>query len=295
MSRLPPLDWLRSFEAAARCNGFAAAAREINLSPGAVSYQVRSLEQELGFKLFERLPRGLRLTDMGRAYLPSLRKAFDDIAVSTTGLFGSARQETLTIRSSVSYATLILPEALTAFRALYPEIRIRLFATVWSDRPEDEGADLEIRYGDGNWPGWAAERLDFDESIIVGRMENVDTLPLGALARRGVIQIMGCENHWFRLLKQERVSDPEQTLETAFIADNSVVALECAAMGLGPTLVSRDFAQPFLKNGRLERLASCSLATTSGHFVLLPQSTGRIRGEAVLFRDWLLQRAMGVG
>jgi len=98
VNRLPPLNWLRSFEAAARHDSFAAAATELHLTAAAISYQVRSLEGELGFKLFERLPRGLRLTDMGRAYLPSLRKAFDDIAISTAGLFGGAREEKLTIR-----------------------------------------------------------------------------------------------------------------------------------------------------------------------------------------------------
>ncbi|MDX1739583.1 MAG: LysR family transcriptional regulator, partial [Alphaproteobacteria bacterium] len=72
---LPPLNWLRAFEAAARKVSFTAAAEELNLTAAAVSYQVRSLEEHLGFPLFDRLPRSLRLTEMGRAYLPAVRKA----------------------------------------------------------------------------------------------------------------------------------------------------------------------------------------------------------------------------
>jgi LysR family glycine cleavage system transcriptional activator len=295
MNRLPPLNWLRSFEAAARHNSFAAAAGEVHLTAAAVSYQVRSLESELGFELFERLPRGLRLTDMGRAYLPSLRKAFDDIAVSTAGLFGGAREETLTIRTSVSYGALILPELLPGFRAAYPHINIRLFSTVWSDRPENEDADLEIRYGDGEWPGWSADRLDAHDSIVVCKhpgnspAKTVDYLV--EQAERGVIQIMGCENHWVRLMEQEGIDNAEQCLKTIAIADNSCAALELASAGLGAALVAANFAKRYLCDKRLVRPIMASLPNEAGHFVLLPHVTDRLRPEAMLFREWLLTNA----
>jgi LysR family glycine cleavage system transcriptional activator len=85
---LPPLNWLRAFEASARRISFTSAAKELNLTPAAVSYQVRSLEEHLGFPLFERLPRSLRLTDMGQAYMPSVQKTFAELSSTTTGLFG---------------------------------------------------------------------------------------------------------------------------------------------------------------------------------------------------------------
>lgn len=298
MNRLPPLNWLRSFEAAARHDSFAAAATELHLTAAAISYQVRSLEGELGFKLFERLPRGLRLTDMGRAYLPSLRKAFDDIAISTAGLFGGAREETLTIRASVSYGALILPKILPRFRAAYPHIHVRLFATVWSDRPENEDADLEIRYGDGNWPGWSADRLDQDDSIVVCKFP-VDPATEAAeylveQARRGVIQIMGCENQWVRLLEQEGIADAERHLRTVAIVDNSCTALELASQGLGPALVAIEFARHYLDGGCVVRPIPTSISSSSGHFLLLPHTANRLRPEALLFRDWLLRRSEDV-
>ena len=83
---LPNLSWLPSFEAAARTSSFAAAATELNLTSGAISYQIRALEAHLGFALFERLPRGVKLTAMGVAYLPPIRKAFEELADSTVGL-----------------------------------------------------------------------------------------------------------------------------------------------------------------------------------------------------------------
>lgn len=295
MNRLPPLNWLRSFEAAARHNSFAAAAAELHLTAAAISYQVRSLEGELGFNLFERLPRGVRLTDMGRAYLPSLRKAFDDIAISTAGLFGGAREETLTIRASLSYGALILSEILPLFRATYPHIHVRLFATVWSDRAENDDADLEIRYGDGNWPGWAIDRLDATEGIVVCKSSESGVIQtadyLSKQAGRGVIQIMGCENHWVRLMEQEGVADAERRLKTIAIVDNSCTALELATRGLGPALVSANFARQYLDDGRLIRPIGASLPGSSGHFLLLPLSVNRLRPEALLFREWLLRNS----
>ena len=78
--QLPPMNWLRAFEATARLSSFTAAGEELCLTQPAVSYQVRSLEDRLGFKLFDRKPRNLKLTDMGEAYLPRVQQAFADLA-----------------------------------------------------------------------------------------------------------------------------------------------------------------------------------------------------------------------
>src|SRR5262245_23685559 len=87
---LPPLNWLRAFEASARHLSFSRAAGDLNLTATAVSHQVRSLERHLRHPLFERLPRGLRLTEMGAAYLPYVRRAFEDLSATTTKLFGQS-------------------------------------------------------------------------------------------------------------------------------------------------------------------------------------------------------------
>src|ERR1700723_1567440 len=85
---LPPLTWLKAFESAARTLSFAAAAAELNMSTGAISYQIRALEAHLGFSLFSRTTRGIKLTSLGMAYTPAVRKVFDELAESTVGLFG---------------------------------------------------------------------------------------------------------------------------------------------------------------------------------------------------------------
>src|SRR3546814_587336 len=103
---LPPLAWLRSFEAAARRLSFTRAAAELNMTQGAVSLQIKQLENWLGTLLFQRLPRGLQLTDAGEAYMPTVVDALDRLVAGTEDLFGSRKDEPLTVRATTSFTTL---------------------------------------------------------------------------------------------------------------------------------------------------------------------------------------------
>ena len=114
VTRLPNLSWLRTFETAARLGSFTAAGGELGLTQAAVSHQVKALETQLGFSLFERGARSLSLTSMGRAYLPSVRKAIEDLTLSTQGLFGPKVRRSVTLRAPISTAVLWLAPRLKA-------------------------------------------------------------------------------------------------------------------------------------------------------------------------------------
>ena len=105
---VPPLISLHAFESTARHGSFAAAAKELNITQSAVSHRIRHLENHLGYSLFDRSPRSLHLNDMGKAYLPSVRLAFNEISSSTSAIFGSAKRKTVTIRVPVTHAVLWL-------------------------------------------------------------------------------------------------------------------------------------------------------------------------------------------
>src|ERR1700739_4808596 len=150
---LPTLTWLRAFEAAPRPSSFTAAAAELRLTSGAISYQIRALEAHLGFALFERLPRGVRLTAMGVAYLPPVRRAFEQLADSTVGLFGGQERGQITVHAPVSLASLWLAPKLPSFVGAFPSIDVRLSSVIWDNPGPDESTDLEIRYGSGHWRG----------------------------------------------------------------------------------------------------------------------------------------------
>lgn len=291
--QLPPVAWLRAFEAAARHCSFAAAAGELNMTAASVSHQIRALEKRLGFGLFERLPRGVRLSDMGAAYLPAVRRAFEDLSVATTGIFGSLGERTLRIRLPISYATLVLTPLLPDFRQRYPEIDLQLCTTIWGDGLNQDALDIDIRYGDGHWtdlPGSLGqpEKISAEQSIIVcspGHARALGSTPsLQALCAGEVIQIMGCESLWNELLKQESVETPIQP--AAIKSDTSLVALEFAASGAGAVLVLEAFAASYLRAGRLVQPVDAALKTRQGHY-LIRRPDSQHKPEVLLFCDWL--------
>ena len=136
---LPPLNWLRTFEAAARLLNFTAAADELGLTQSAVSQQVRGLEHHLGRPLFHRLPRGLALTEGGVALNPLVAEVLGRLESGTTGIFGEGRRQVLRICATASFSMLWLAPRLESFRQLHPEIDFRLTSSIWPTAPAWSG------------------------------------------------------------------------------------------------------------------------------------------------------------
>ncbi|MGQ3028085.1 MAG: transcriptional regulator GcvA [Ferrovibrionaceae bacterium] len=163
--RLPPLNTLPDFEAAGRHLSFTLAAAEMNVTHGAVSRQVKALEQYLGVKLFRRLTRRLVLTDEGQAYLPAVRRLLDGLAEETRRLKRRDRTGHLTVSTNVSFGTKWLAARLVRFQAIEPGIDVNLNVTdTLVDFARDD-VDIAIRYGFGDYPGVIAERL-FAEHVV---------------------------------------------------------------------------------------------------------------------------------
>ncbi len=292
---LPTLTWLRAFEAAARTSSFAAAAAELNLTSGAISYQIRALEAHLGFALFERLPRGVKLTPMGVAYLPPVRKAFEELADSTVGLFGGSERVQITVHAPVSLAALWLAPKLPAFSIANPSVEVRLSSVIWDNAVLDEATDLEIRYGAGHWHGYRSERL-LNQSILpvcsptLLRAAQVNSDP-AALLPRHLIHIMGYENHWLKVRQTlELVDAPSSECPTV---DTTIAALELAAAGAGVALAHRLFLDAYFATGRLVRALPQDFPDDNSYFVITPERPQRVRREVQLFHEWLLAIASG--
>lgn len=286
---LPPLQWLRAFEAAARSSSFSAAAEELNLTPAAVSHQVRSLEQHLRFQLFKRLPRGLQLTDVGRAYLPSVARTFDELTVSTVGLFGRSQHTHVSVRASLLFATTWVAPLLPKFYALFPHIKIRLLAAVWADT--STSVDVDIRFGDGHWSEFEVRPLWREPSVLVARKDDAiaggsERDKLLSLLKGGVVQIMGCEDRWTKILRKHDLDEAELRVNT--MTDNSLIALELTAAGFGPCIVQHSYTTQYLKGWHLHLPLAEGIMINESHFILTPRSAERTAPESVIFRDWLI-------
>lgn len=288
MRPLPHITWLRAFEAAARHSSFAAAAEELNLTSAAVSQQIRLLEQHLDIKLFKRLPKGVELTDIGQAYALPIRKSFHEMQSATDGLFTAKRRSTLRVRASISFAALVLSPRLQEFRAQNPDIDIDLSTTVWSDRMGDTALDLDIRYGNGNWPEQNIWHLGGGPAIMICHPDHAAqfgaNLSIQAMAGQDVVQVTGSETDWRRLSDHFGLDLPEPS--TRIKADSSLIALQIVAGGQGAALISRDFARSYLERGQLVAPFDHALPMAQS-FYLIARDDSKNRREINHFRHWL--------
>jgi len=288
---LPPLLTLQAFEAAARYENFATAAQELNLSQSAVSHRVRALERHLGYPLFERLPRGLRLTEAAKAYLPSLRRAFEDILGSTSALFGSRSDTVLTVRAPVSYAALWLSGIVDRFLNAYPHIEIRLTSSIWADKLAVGEADIDLRLGYGRWPGYEAEFLFRDALVPVCSPRKKNRSPQHRspddIAGDPLVHVMGTEDHWARFFSMYGIARTDGLRDIR--VDSSSTAAHIAATSDRSALIQKRFADHFVQAGQLSLELDVEVEIEQALYVLLAETPERRKPETILFRDWLLE------
>src|SRR5215207_1558437 len=165
--RLPPLNALKAFEAAARHESFTCAAEELCVTQGAVSHQVKALEAVLGLKLFNREHQRLIITEAGRDYLGVVRDALDRIAVGTERIVQRQSAGVLTVSTSPDFAAKWLVHRLGQFAEAHPDMDLRVSATLHHVDFAREEVDIAVRHGDGNWPGLDVTRLSAEELFVV--------------------------------------------------------------------------------------------------------------------------------
>jgi len=285
---IPSLIDLEAFEAAARHGSFVAAAGELHLTASAISHRVRSLERQLGVVLFTRHARRIELTDHGRAYVPAVRQAFDELAVCTSGLFGFVRPaRRLTVRVPISYAVSFVAPSLHRFKELHPDIELRLVSAIWADSLADDDIDLDVRFGSGNWPGHQAELLHREAATAVWSPEFEERVSRidhpAALAGQPRVHVLGMENLWFQLLGPERaaLTSKDTTVDT------SLAAIELACAGTCSALVPTRFVAAHLAGGRLRTRADATVQMSESHYLVHPSSRTALSSEAALFAGWL--------
>ena len=288
---LPPLPALQAFEAAARHENFATAAQELNLSQSAVSHRVRALERHLGYPLFERLPRGLRLTESAKAYLPPLRKAFEEILGATSGVFGARGGNVLTIRGPSSYMAIGLPTIIDQFAGRYPHIDIKLTSSIWADRLAMDETDIDLRYGFGRWPGFESHLL-FRDSVVAVSAPHIAKDIAGesisnVIKQRSLVHILGPEDYWAMLSSQLGLVPTRKRRDIQ--VDSALTAAEVAASSDRIALLPQHLTAPFVTAGRLTCVLDIALDVEQGLYMLLADTMERRRPEIVLFRDWLLE------
>ena len=289
--RLPPLNALRAFEAAARHLSFTRAAEELHVTQAAVSHQIKGLEEWLGMPLFRRLNRALMLTEAGQTYLPAVRDALDTLAQATDRLFRRDSAGALTISTMPSFAAKWLVMRLGRFQARHPELEVRLHATPQLADFAQQDVDVAIRFGSGRWPGLRSERL---------MTEDIFPVCSPALLRGGLPLARPEDLRRHTLLHDDYMITWAIWAEAAGLTgidlhrgprfNDSALILQAAMEGAGVALARGVLVADDVAAGRLVRLFDIHLPGDYAYYVAAPPpyfSRPKVRA----FRDWLFEEA----
>lgn len=292
MARLPPLNALKAFEASGRSLNFRAAAEELGVTQGAVAQQVRSLEQLLGVMLFDRLPRGLALTDEGRRYHASVHRAFTLIAEATDDV--SPGQNILTISVTPTFATRWLVSRLGDFSTRFPEIDVRVDASQKLVNFQSDGIDIAVRQGKPPFgPGLVSTLLFPLEYYVVCSPELLTgERPLNSVADLEHHVLLQDSHGLWPLFLEKAAGDTDRSLPRRVDFNQTSLAIDAALAGQGVALASEHFVSDELKAGRLVRPFPETIVAEDGFHIVAP----RKQRKPDLYRimsGWLTDQVAG--
>ncbi len=291
--RLPSLNALRAFEAAARHLSFARAADELHVTPAAVSQLIKQLEIALDVVLFKR-GKTLALSDAAKAAIPFLTEGFDRLEQAINHLRGGNAAGPLVVTTPPTFAARWLIPRLDDFHTRHPEVELRLLATRRLVDFAVEDVDLAVRFGSGNFAGLHAEKLMPEVIVPVAA-------PAVAAGIKAPGDLLSCtllhdESHawnpafpsWEKWLASLGVN-AERPLRIRYFEDANLV-IQAAAAGLGVALVWHSLVVDELRAGRLACVLNESLATDHGYHLVIPPN--RLHHDKVAtFRFWILAQA----
>jgi LysR family transcriptional regulator, glycine cleavage system transcriptional activator len=274
LRRLPALNALKAFEAAARHESFTRAAEELCVTQGAVSHQVKALEEELGVKLFNRERQRLVITEAGRDYLAVVRDALDRIAVGTERLVQRQRSGALTISTSPDFAAKWLVHRLGRFAEAHPDIDLRVSATMHHVDFAREDVDLAVRHGDGSWTGLHMERLCSEQLFPVCSpklMEGRRRLREPAdIVKFPLLHLDGRQD-WSTWLEAAGVNSAD--VSRGPVMNRASMLIDAAIDGQGIALARSALAAWDLLNGRLVRPFPEALPLSKSYWIVCPKAT----------------------
>src|ERR1700681_4392657 len=293
-ARLPSLNGLRAFEAAARHLSFTNAASELNVTQTAISHQIRRLEQELGIRLFVRQNRALALTPEAKDYLPGVRAAFNDLRLATDRVLRRDNDHVLTVSTLASLAAKWLLPRLSAFQEANPGVDVRITTSTALVDFKSGDVDAAIRYGRGQWPGLRADWLMADQlfpvcspALLAGKR------PLRCpedLRDHVLLHTSNANSDDWRLwltaagLPTNISKQPDVTFDLIFMT------VQAAIDGIGVAMGRTAYVQDDIAKGRLVVPFKITLPTDAGFYLVSPQARAD-SPKLHVFRQWLVASA----
>jgi LysR family glycine cleavage system transcriptional activator len=288
---MPPLNSLKAFEAAARHLSFTRAALELNVTQAAISHQVKALEETLGLALFRRVNRSLLLTDEGQALYPDLGNAFDTIARAVARLYERDQAGVLNLSTLDSIAASWLVPKIGKFRALHPDIDVRISTTDEVVDFTSGGFDMALRYGSGPYPGMEKVLLMNETLFPVlspALLEKFGPLDSPEDLARFPLLHDDMRDDWGVWMEVARVSNIDvsrgPSFSHSYLVQQAAVASQGVALGRSVLIVDD------LASGLLIKPFQIDLKAHHAYSAIYPKTNAK-RPKIVAFRDWLISEA----
>ena len=289
-ARLPSLNGLRAFEAAARHLSFTVAASELNVTQTAVSHQIRRLEEELGVRLFVRQNRALALTPEAKDYLPGVRAAFNDLRLATDRLLRRDDDHVLTVSTLASLAAKWLLPRLATFQESHPGIDVRITTSPGLVDFRNGDVDAAIRYGRGHWPGTRADWLTADELFPVCSPALLEgDKPLRCpedLAHYTLLHSSGGYDDDWRLWLTAAGLPSNISKQPGLTFDLIFLTLQAAIDGSGVAMGRTSYVEADIAKGRLVVPFKVTLPADAGFYLVTPEAKAD-PPKLGAFRQWL--------
>jgi LysR family transcriptional regulator, glycine cleavage system transcriptional activator len=290
-ARLPSLNGLRAFEAAARHLSFTLAASELNVTQTAISHQIRRLEEELGIRLFVRQNRALALTAEARDYLPGVRAAFNDLRLATDRLLRKDDDKVLTVSTLASLAAKWLLPRLTDFQEHHPGIDVRITTSTSLIDFQRDNVDAAIRYGRGQWPGLRADWLMADELFPVCSPSLLrGDKPLRCpedLKSHMLLHTSNANSDDWRLWLTAAGLPADIARQPGITFDMIFMTIQAAIDGIGVAMGRTSYVQDDIAKGRLVVPFKIALPADAGFYLVAPEGR-REAPKLTAFRDWMI-------
>ncbi len=281
-SDLPPLTWLRAFEAAARHLSFTRAAGELNLTQSAVSQHVRSLEAFLGTELFLRKTRAIELTEAGSNYLPVLREAFDLIATGTQAFTGADRGRTMVLKCNLAFSAFWLAPRLDRLCARHPWLVLNVATPIWDPEKNAGRAAMDIRFGRREEMSPGARELAQQQYFPVCSPAIAKTgFDLASVPLFDCAGVTGSWAAWFK-----SGGGPEHAGRAVNLGSTYVISLMAARAGAGLAMGQDLLVSDLLASGDLVRPFDHAPALTESYFVIPPAAHAETPASRA-FAEWL--------
>jgi LysR family glycine cleavage system transcriptional activator len=292
-ARLPSLNGLRAFEAAARHLSFTQAASELNVTQTAISHQIRRLEEELGIRLFIRKNRALALTPKARDYLPGVRAAFNDLRLATDRLLRKDDDHVLTVSTLASLAAKWLLPRLTAFQEAHPGIDVRITTSTALVDFKAGDVDAAIRYGRGNWQGLRADWLMADDFFPVcspALLNGKRPLKCPEDLRDHVLLHTSTNGDDWRQWLTAAGLPSDISRQPGITFDLILMTVQAAIDGIGVAMGRTSYVQDDIAKGRLVVPFKIALPADAGFYLVSPEGVAE-PPKLGAFRQWLIASA----